>query len=95
MSEGEDSAPRGRGGRGRGRGFRSRGRGGRGRGRGGRGGASESESPEDAKEGGEEKGAGDGPTKKIEATVPVSLQLHRYIGLSAFATCKFFAATHF
>lgn len=80
MSEGEDSAPRGGRGRGgRGRGFRSRGRGGRGRGRGGRGGSngdnpSPSESPEGAKEN-EEKGAGDGPTKKIEVKIaPVILE---------------------
>jgi len=74
MSEGEDSAPRGRG-RGRGRGFRSRGRGGRGRGRGGRGGSNgdnptPSESPEGAKDEMNEKGAGDGPTKKIETAAP-------------------------
>jgi len=71
MSDGEKSgAPRG--GRGRGRGTRSRGRGGRGRGRGGSNGdnPTPSESPEGGNEDSKEKGAGDGPSKKIEAAVP-------------------------
>jgi Y-box-binding protein 1 len=71
--EGEEGAQRARP-RGGGSGFRSRGRGGRGRGR-GRGGSNgddqtPSESPEGAKEEMNEKGAGDGPTKKLENVAP-------------------------
>jgi Y-box-binding protein 1 len=68
-SEGDEGAPRGRGGRGRG--FRGRGRRGRGRGRGGARNDSSNESPEGGdKDDAQEKGAGDGPTKKLETAAP-------------------------